>query len=72
MLLALLRRFVPPYRWLVAAVVAAHTLSTLASLYLPTVNAALIDDGVAKGNTALIARLGLVMLAVTGCRRCAR
>ena len=65
MLLALLRRFVPPYRWLVAAVVVAHTLSTLASLYLPTVNAALIDDGVAKGNTALIARLGLVMLAVT-------
>ena len=66
MLLALLRRFVPPYRWLVAAVVALQTLSTLASLYLPTVNAALIDDGVAKGNTALIVRLGLVMLAVTG------
>ena len=66
MLLALLRRFVPPYRWLVAAVVVLQTLSTLASLYLPTVNAALIDDGVAKGNTALIVRLGLVMLAVTG------
>lgn len=66
MLLALLRRFVPPYRWLVAAVVVAQTLSALASLYLPTVNAALIDDGVAKGDTALIARMGLVMLAVTG------
>jgi ABC-type multidrug transport system fused ATPase/permease subunit len=66
MLLALLRRFVPPYRRLVAAVVVAQTLSTLASLYLPTVNASLIDDGVARGNTTLIARLGLVMLAVTG------
>ena len=66
MLLALLRRFVPPYRWLIAAVVVLQTLSTLASLYLPTVNAALIDDGVATGNTALIVRLGLVMLAVTG------
>lgn len=66
MLLALLRRFVPPYRWPVAAVVVLQTLSTLASLYLPTVNAALIDDGVAKGNTALIVQLGLVMLAVTG------
>jgi ABC-type multidrug transport system fused ATPase/permease subunit len=66
MLLALLRRFVPPYRWLIAAVVVLQTLSTLASLYLPTVNAALIDDGVVKGNTALIVRLGLVMLAVTG------
>ena len=66
MLLALLRRFVAPYRWPVAAVAVLQTLSTLASLYLPTVNASLIDDGVAMGNTALIARLGLVMLAVTG------
>lgn len=66
MLLALLRRFVPPYRWLVAAVVLLQILSTLASLYLPTVNAALIDDGVAKGDTTLIARLGVVMLTVTG------
>ena len=66
MLLALLRRFVPPYRWPVAAVAVLQTLSTLASLYLPTVNASLIDDGVAKGNTALIIRLGVMMLAVTG------
>ena len=65
MLLALLRRFVPPYRWLVAGVVLAQLLSALASLYLPTVNAALIDDGVAHGNTALILRQGLVMLVVT-------
>ena len=66
MLLALLRRYVRPYRRLVAAVMALQTLSTLAALYLPTVNAAIIDDGVAAGDTALIGRLGLVMLAVTG------
>ena len=66
MLLALLRQYVRPYRRLVAAVVVLQTLSTMASLYLPTVNASIIDDGVATGNTALIARLGLVMLAVTG------
>lgn len=65
MLLALLRRYVAPYRWLVVAVMVFQTVSTLASLYLPTVNAAIIDDGVTEGNTALIARLGLVMLAVT-------
>ncbi len=65
MLLALLRRYVAPYRWLVAAVMVFQTVSTLASLYLPTVNATIIDDGVTQGNTALIARLGLVMLAVT-------
>ncbi|MGI9123584.1 MAG: ABC transporter permease, partial [Mycobacterium sp.] len=65
MLLALLRRYVRPYRRLVAAVVVLQLLSTLASLYLPTLNAAIIDGGVATGNTALITRLGLVMLAVT-------
>jgi ATP-binding cassette subfamily B multidrug efflux pump len=41
-------------------------ISTLASLYLPTVNAAIIDDGVAKGDTRAIVELGGVMLAVTG------
>ena len=66
MLLALLRQYVRPYRRLVAAVMALQTISTLASLYLPTVNAAIIDDGVAKGDTGLIAELGLLMLAVTG------
>ena len=65
MLLALVRRYVRPYRRLVAAVMVLQTVSTLASLYLPTVNAAIIDDGVAKGDTGLISRLGLVMLAVT-------
>lgn len=65
MLLGLVRRYIRPYRRLVAAVVMLQTLSTLASLYLPTVNAAIIDDGVAQGNTAVIARLGVVMLAVT-------
>jgi ABC-type multidrug transport system fused ATPase/permease subunit len=65
MLLALVRRYVRPYRRLVAAVMVLQTISTLASLYLPTVNAAIIDDGVAKGDTGLIGRLGLVMLVVT-------
>ena len=65
MLLALVRRYVLPYRWLVAAVMVLQIVSSLASLYLPTVNAAIIDDGVAKGDTAMISRLGLVMLAVT-------
>ena len=47
------------------AVMFFQTVSTLASLYLPTVNAAIIDDGVTQGNTSLIVRLGLVMLGVT-------
>src|ERR1700742_1081746 len=65
MLVALLRQFVRPYRWLVAAVMTLQLVSTLASLYLPTVNATIIDDGIAKGNTGAIVRLGLLMFGVT-------
>lgn len=66
MLLALLRQYVRPYRRLVAAVMVLQLISTLASLCLPTVNAAIIDDGVAKGDTFAIVRLGGAMLAFTG------
>ncbi|WP_044507430.1 ABC transporter ATP-binding protein [Mycobacterium simiae] len=66
MLLALLRQYIRPYRRLVAALLMLQTISTLATLYLPTLNAAIIDDGVAKSDTATIVRLGVLMLAVTG------
>jgi len=66
MLLALLRQYIRPYRRLVAVLMVLQSISTLASLYLPTVNAAIIDEGVAKGDTATIVRLGVVMLSVTG------
>jgi ATP-binding cassette subfamily B multidrug efflux pump len=66
MLLALLRQYIRPYRRLVAVLMVLQLVSTLAALYLPTVNAAIIDEGVAKGDTATIVRLGMVMLSVTG------
>lgn len=66
MLLALLRCYIRPYRRPVAAVMTLQLISTLASLYLPTINASIIDDGVVRGDTAVITRLGAVMLAVTG------
>ena len=65
MLLALLRRYVRPYRRLVSVLMLLQVISTLATLYLPTVNAAIIDDGVARGDTTTIVRLGGVMLLVT-------
>ncbi|MGE2717454.1 ABC transporter ATP-binding protein [Mycolicibacterium litorale] len=65
MLWGLLRQYVRPYRGLLSVVAALQIVSTLASLYLPTVNAAIIDDGVARGDTATIVELGLVMLGVT-------
>ena len=66
MLLALLRQYIRPYRRLVAVLMVLQMISTLATLYLPTLNATIIDDGVAKGDTATIVRLGMVMLGVTG------
>lgn len=65
MLLALLRQYIQPYRRLVAALMVLQLIGNLASLYLPTVNAAIIDEGVAKGDTSTIVRLGGVMLGVT-------
>lgn len=65
MLWGLLRRHVRPYRLLLAVVAVFQVISTLATLYLPTVNAAIIDDGVAQGDLPRIVELGLVMLAVT-------
>ncbi|MAY98860.1 ABC transporter ATP-binding protein [uncultured Nocardioides sp.] len=65
MLVPLLGQRLAPYRpWLVA-VVALQLVGVLAMLYLPSLNAAIIDDGVVPGDTALIWRLGGVMLAVS-------
>jgi len=65
MLWALLRQYVQPYRSLLGVVAVLQVISTLASLYLPTINAAIIDDGVAKGDSGRITELGGLMLAVT-------
>ena len=66
MLIGLLRKFLRPYFGLVAVVALLQAVSTVAALYLPTVNAAIIDDGVVKGDTHRVIELGAVMLAVTG------
>lgn len=65
MLWALLARYVRPYRGLLAVVALLQVVSTLASLYLPTINAAIIDDGVARGDTGVIVELGVLMLGIT-------
>ena len=65
MLLALAWQYARPHRRLLAAVGLLQVISTLASLYLPTVNASIIDDGVVEGDTDAIVKLGCVMLAVT-------
>jgi ATP-binding cassette subfamily B protein len=65
MLLRLLREHLRPYRGAVTAVVVLQIVQTVATLYLPSLNARIIDDGVVVGDTAEIMRLGGVMLAVS-------
>ncbi|MFL0292922.1 ABC transporter ATP-binding protein [Mycobacterium sp. SMC-18] len=65
MLWALLRQYTRPYRRQLTVVATLQLISTLASLYLPTLNARIIDHGVARGDTAVIGRLGGVMLGVS-------
>ena len=65
MLVRLLRRHLRPYRRALAAVVALQLVGTMASLYLPSLNADIIDNGIARGDTAYIMSTGGWMLAVT-------
>lgn len=65
MLIALLRRYLGEYRTPIAVVVVLQLVQAVANLYLPSLNADIIDDGVTQGDTGVILRLGGVMLAVT-------
>ncbi|MFE6055762.1 ABC transporter ATP-binding protein [Kitasatospora sp. NPDC056446] len=65
MLIRLLRAYLRPYSRPIALLVALQLVSTLAALYLPTLNADIIDDGVIKGDTGYIMRVGGVMIGVT-------
>ena len=65
MLARLLADALQPYRRPLAAVVALQLVGTIGALYLPSLNADIIDNGVARGDTAYIIRTGAAMLAVS-------
>ncbi|HUY29900.1 MAG TPA: ABC transporter ATP-binding protein [Acidimicrobiales bacterium] len=65
MLVRLLRSHLRPYRRSIAVVVLLQLVQSLATLYLPTLNADIIDNGIVAGNTGYIVRSGGLMLAVT-------
>ncbi len=65
MLIRLLRSYLRPYRRSVQVVVVLQLVQTLATLYLPSLNADIIDRGVITGDTHYILRTGGMMLAVT-------
>lgn len=63
-LVRLLRRHARPYRGAMLAVVLLQAITTAATLYLPSLNAKIIDEGVSQGDVPFIWRTGGVMLAV--------
>lgn len=65
MLLTLVRERLRPYRGLLLALVVAQLISVAASLYLPNLNADIVDRGVARADTGYIWRTGGWMLAVS-------
>ena len=65
MLIQLLRTYLRPYTREVAIVGVLVLVQSIANLYLPNLNADIINNGVAKGDTDYIWRTGAVMLAVT-------
>jgi ATP-binding cassette, subfamily B, multidrug efflux pump len=65
MLLKLLGQYLRPHWRLLVAVIIFQLAQSIASLYLPTLNADIIDNGVIKGDTGYIMQVGGVMLLIT-------
>lgn len=65
MLIRLLRTFLRDSRRLLLVLLALQGVQAMANLYLPNLNASIIDKGVLRGDSAYIWRLGGLMLAVT-------
>jgi len=65
MLIRLLRRHLPPYSRPVVIVTVLLLVQSIANLYLPNLNADIINNGVSKGDTDYIWRIGALMLVVT-------
>ncbi|WP_408622288.1 ABC transporter ATP-binding protein [Kineosporia rhizophila] len=65
MLVQLLRARLRPYSAAIGWVVLFQLVQTVATLYLPTLNADIIDRGVVSGDTGYILRIGLAMLGIS-------
>jgi ATP-binding cassette subfamily B multidrug efflux pump len=63
--IALLRRYLAPYRVAVVIVLALLLVQAIGNLYLPTLNGDIINNGVSKGDTDYILQIGGVMLAAS-------
>ena len=63
MLTQILKRYLRPYKKQVYLILLMLLIQAIASLYLPNLNADLINNGVAKGNIGYIWHIGEIMLA---------
>jgi ATP-binding cassette subfamily B protein len=63
--ISLLRRYLVPYRGRIMVVLVLLLVQAIGNLYLPTLNGDIINDGVAKGDTDYIVRVGGLMLLVS-------
>lgn len=64
-MISLLRTYLRPYRKALALVIVLLFLQAIANLYLPELNADIINNGVVKGDIDYIWRAGGLMIAVT-------
>ena len=65
MLINLLRTYLRPYTRHVTIVVVLTVIQSIANLYLPNLNADIINNGVVKGDLPYIWRTGAIMLGIT-------
>ncbi|WDV51498.1 ABC transporter ATP-binding protein [Streptomyces coeruleorubidus] len=65
MLIRLLRTYIRPYKRPIALLVLLQFLQTCATLYLPTLNADIIDQGVVNGDTGYILGYGGLMIGIS-------
>ncbi|MEU3410201.1 ABC transporter ATP-binding protein [Streptomyces sp. NPDC006658] len=65
MLIRLLRTYLRPYKKPITLLVVLQFLQTCATLYLPTLNADIIDNGVVKGDTDYILSFGALMIGIS-------
>jgi ATP-binding cassette subfamily B protein len=69
-LIRLLRSHLRPYRRPIGLLVLLQLVQTIAALFLPTLNADIIDNGVVKGDSGYIVGMGATMLGVTVVQVC--
>ena len=65
MLIRIVKEYLRPYKIWLGIIVVMQLVATIATLYLPSLNADIIDQGVVTGDTDYILRVGAVMLGIS-------